>query len=64
MKQTQEDRLRLWIESLEKDKIVNIALECIEELIIYEVVNFYDDTKVPYWDATGERLDGMEYEEE
>lgn len=62
----QEKRLRDWIEKLDKEKIIDIAIECIQELILTESVNFYENTKVPYWDVTGDRLDGSEpiYEEE
>ena len=39
---------------------MDIALECITELIDAETINFYDDTKVPYWDTTGDRFDGSD----
>lgn len=64
MKQEKRNQLRKWFENLEHSKQVDIALECIEELILTESVNFYDTTKVPYWDATGDRLDGSEFEDE
>ena len=64
MKQEKKDRLRHWFESLDQSKQVDIALECIEELVNTETVCFWQDTKVPYWDATGDRLDGSEPEEE
>lgn len=63
MKQHKKDELRLWFENLEQSKQIDIALECIEELIITETINYYEDTKVPYWDVNGERLDGLERDE-
>jgi hypothetical protein len=64
MKQDKKDQLRKWFENLDHTKQVDIALECIEELIYTESIRFYESTKVPYWDATGDRLDGLELEEE
>ena len=64
MKQEKKDQLRKWFENLENSKQVDIALECIGELIYTESVKFYDTTKVPYWDETGDRLDGSECEDE
>ena len=63
MKKINKDKLRKWFEDLEHSKQVDIALECIEELIYTESVKFYDDDKAPYWDTTGDRLDGTEYED-
>jgi hypothetical protein len=60
MKQEKRDQLRHWVESLDREKINDIALECIEELILAEVVNFYESTEIPYWDGSGDRLDGSE----
>lgn len=57
------ERLRVWIESLDPSEIVDIAIECIDELIDAEIVVFYDGTKVPYWEGNGERLDGTEFED-
>ena len=64
MKQEKKDQLRKWFENLDQSKQVDIALECIEELILTELINFYETTKVPYWDASGDRLDGSELEDE
>jgi hypothetical protein len=64
MKQEKKDQLRKWFENLEHSKQVDIALECIEELILTESINFYETTKVPYWDGSGDRLDGSEFEDE
>ena len=64
MKQTERDRLRHWFESLDQSTQIDIALECIEELIFTESINFYEDTKVPNWDASGDRLEGSEFEDE
>lgn len=64
MKQEKKDQLRHWFENLDRAKQIDIALECIEELIISESINFYDTTEVPYWDVSGDRLDGLELEED
>ena len=64
MKQEKRDQLRHWFESLEQSQQIDIALECIEELILTESINFYETTKIPYWDANGDRLDGSEFDED
>jgi hypothetical protein len=61
---SRRERLKNWIETLDSEQIKDLLVECIDELIDAQTVNFYDDTKVPYWDGNGERLDGTEYEEE
>jgi hypothetical protein len=58
------ERLKNWIRTLDSEKQIHLLAECIEELIDAETVNFYEDTKVPYWDGNGERLDGSEWEED
>lgn len=60
MTKKESNRLRSWFESLEQSKQIEIALECIEELILTESINFYENNKAPYWDASGDRLDGSE----
>lgn len=64
MTQEKRDKLRWWFENLDQSKQVDIALECIEELIIGQSVCFYETTKVPYWECNGESLDGSELEED
>lgn len=64
MKQEKKDQLRHWFESLEQSKQIDIALECIEELILTESINFWETSKVPTWDVNGERLDGLEFDED
>jgi len=61
---TKEERLKAWIDSLDPEKVKNIAMECILELILIDTLCFYDDTKVPFWDATGDRLDGSPFDDE
>jgi len=53
-------KLRVWVEGLSRDVMTTILIETIEELIMAETVNFYPDNRSPYWDANGERLDGIE----
>jgi len=52
-----EERIREWIDTLDAHKIKDILTECIIELIYTDVVGFYDEIGVPFWDATGDRLD-------
>jgi len=54
----------MWIDSLDPQKVKEIAIECVLELILVDTLCFYDDTKVPYWDATGETLDGSSNNED
>lgn len=62
---TKEERIKAWLDNLNPEKIKDIAMECILELILIDTLCFYDDTKVPYWDATGDTLDGSSnYDEE
>jgi len=61
---TKEERIRMWIDSLDPQKVKEIAIECVLELILVDTLCFYDDTKVPYWDATGETLDGSSNNED
>lgn len=58
MTQENKNRLRNWFGSLLPSQQTDIALECIEELILAESINFYEDSEAPYWDTTGDRLDG------
>lgn len=64
MKQEKRDQLRHWFEGLEQSKQIDIALECIEELILTELITFYETTKVPYWNEKGGRLDGLKFDED
>lgn len=61
---TRRERLKNWIDGLDPEKIKEIAIECIDELIDTETIKFYDNTKVPYWDATGEAIDGSDRTED
>ena len=58
MEQKRKDDLRKWFENLEHFQQVDIALECIEELIIFNSIKY--DSKEPYWDASGIKLDSSE----
>ncbi|MDH3381377.1 MAG: hypothetical protein OEL54_01645 [Flavobacteriaceae bacterium] len=64
MEQEKKDQLRKWFENLEQSQQIDIAIECIEELILTELINYYESSNAPYWDATGDRLDGSEPEDE
>lgn len=57
------ERLKIWIDTLSEEQLHTVLLETLEELIDAEIVSFYKDTKVPYWDGNGEHLDGSEWED-
>jgi hypothetical protein len=61
---TKRERLKEWIKTLNEEQKDNVILELTDFAIDAEYVKFYDDTKVPYYDNTGERLDGTEYDDE
>lgn len=54
------ERLKVWVETLNKEQLKNIVLELTDFAIDSEYVNFYEESKVPYWDASGDTLDGTE----
>lgn len=58
------ERIKLWLEGLDKNKLVYVAVKCIEDLIYSESVRFPLDSKAPYWEHTGDNLDGSEPEPE
>lgn len=64
MDQIKKDKLRAWFESLEQSKQIDIALECIQELILVDTIRYWGGKNAPYWDASGDRLDGSEYIDE
>jgi hypothetical protein len=57
MKETRAN-LKKWLATLSTEQIKAITLDCLEELILTETVRFWDESKAPYWDSNGERLDG------
>jgi hypothetical protein len=57
---TRTERLQEWVETLNEEQLKKIVLELVDEAISSEYVNFYEESKVPYYDATGETLDGTE----
>ena len=61
MKRT--ERLKNWVDTLEPEMIKKLLVDCIDELIDAETINFYADSRAPYWDGNGERLDGIEDED-
>ena len=60
---TRQERLKEWIKTLNEEQKDTIILELTDFAIDAEYVGFYDTTKVPYYDNTGDRLDGTEYED-
>jgi hypothetical protein len=61
---TRRKRLKEWIKTLNDEQKDNVILELTDFAIDAEYVGFYDTTKVPYYDNTGERLDGIECDDE
>lgn len=49
-------RLIKWIKKLDRDQLMQMALEVTEELIDTEQVHFYETSLAPYWDSTGDPL--------
>ncbi len=54
------ERLNQWVETLDSETIKKILVECVDNLIDFEYVKFYEDNKSPFWDGNGERLDGKD----
>jgi len=64
MGNTRHERLQAWVESLNEEKIKSLLVTCLEELIDSETIRFWDDSKAPHWDCSGEYIDGTERIEE
>lgn len=60
---SKRERLKEWVKTLNNEQKDSIILELTDFAIDAEYVNFYDGTKTPYYDSTGENLDGTEEEE-
>ena len=60
---SKEERLNDWLDTLSREKLIKVAKDCVEELVLAETVRFWDDTEIPYWDANGENLDGSDENE-
>jgi hypothetical protein len=58
------ERLNEWIKTLNNEQKDHIILELTDFAIDAEYVNFYDNTKVPYYDGDGDNIDGTEREYE
>ena len=57
---SQRERLYEWVQGLTREQLMDTLVECTEELILSETVSFWDTTQKPYWDTTGENIDGTE----
>lgn len=64
MEKSQRERLYEWVKGLTREQLMDTLVECTEELILSEMVCFWDTTKIPYWDTTGENIDGTKREDE
>ena len=54
------ERLKVWVETLNEEQLKSIVLELTDFAIDSEYVNFYEDSKVPYYVYDGDTLDGTE----
>jgi len=55
-------RLKVWIETLSEEQKNNIILELTDFAIDVEEVSFHNTSVSPRYSNTGERLDGLEDE--
>lgn len=60
MKKSDIERLKVWVDSLDKEQLRKIVLETVEFCVDSEEVSFYSSTTSPYWSNSGERLDGLQ----
>ena len=58
-----QERLKVWIKTLNEEQKDKIILELTDFAIDSELVGFYETTKSPYYDNTGDRLDGLDLED-
>ena len=56
-------RLKVWVNTLTNEQKDNIILELTDYAIDSEFVKFYDDSKKPYYDDSGDYIDGTERDE-
>lgn len=58
-----DERLQEWVDILSEDKMRDIIFQLVDRMIDTEELGFYEGSRGPYWDASGERLDGIEDED-
>ena len=59
MKNTQLERLRVWIETLSEEQKDKVLLELVDYAVDSEYLIFYDSDKAPRYDSTGEPFNGI-----
>ena len=57
---TNKEKLKAWFETLDQETKNKVALDCIRELIFTGTLCFSDEG-FPYWETTGDKLDGSAY---
>lgn len=57
---SRDKRLMTWITTLDREQLRSALFDCVDRLIDTEEVGFYEGAKSPYWDNSGDRLDGLE----
>lgn len=58
------EKLEAWVKTLTRGTLESILVEVVDRMIDSEEICMYEDNKTPYWDASGERLDGSDDEED
>ena len=58
------EKLEAWVKTLTRGTLETILVEVVERMIETEDVCMGENSKSPYWDASGEQLDGSEDEED
>lgn len=58
------ERLNNWADSLTIEELKKTLVYVVDDMIDFEYINFYDSSPAPYWDTTGDRIDGKEYDNE
>lgn len=55
-----QNKLKEWVNSLTIEELRKTVLDLVEHNLMTEDIRFYEDNDAPYWDTTGDRIDGKE----
>jgi hypothetical protein len=61
---SKREKLKEWVGTLSEEKTKELMVDCLILLIENETIGFYSETKVPYWDGSGENIDGSESDDD
>jgi hypothetical protein len=53
---SRDKKLKNWINKLPEEEMRKIIFELVDRMIDIEEIGFYDGSRGPYWDASGDRL--------